>query len=195
MKYEYGSKPVNGYDYRCFVKHIAPVLPKDDEVFLYRHSDEWRENPNKIPVVLFKNICHWKSPRRFKNVLINKVSDVNKRWKNALHQLNGSPFQKHAIRSAFKELTSLHGVAVPTASALLTAWNPKQFAIMDFKTLAVLNMPQRKSVKSYVEFRNRLLELRSSEPELHNCALRQIELAIWHYYPIQNADKKKRSDN
>jgi len=195
MVYAYGSSPVNGYDYNDFVRHIAPVLPKDDEVFLYRHSHEWRENSNKIPVVLFKNICHWKSPRPFKKyVCKNKALEINKRWQNALQQLEDTPFQDNAIKKALKELTELKGVAVPTASALLTAWNPDEFGIIDFKVLKVLVIDGPANIDSYTEFRNRLLKLRK-ELKLDNCSLRQIELAIWHYYPIQNADEKKRPEN
>ena len=195
MKYDYGSKPVNVYDYRCFVKSIAPILPKDDKVFLYRNLDEWRENPNKIPVVLFKNICHWKSPRPFKKyVCENTALEVNKRWQNALQQLKDTPFQENAIKKALNELTKLKGVAVPTASALLTAWNPDEFGIIDFKVLKVLGIAEKANIDSYTKLRNRLLKLRK-ELMLDNCSLRQIELAIWHYYPIQNADEKKRPGN
>ena len=195
VKYDYGSKPAEDYNYKCFVKTIAPILPKDDEVFLYRHSDEWRENPNKIPFVLFKNICHWKSQRPFKRyVCENTALEVNKRWQNALQQLKDTPFQENAIKKALNELTKLKGVAVPTASALLTAWNPDEFGIIDFKVLKVLGIAEKANIDSYTKLRNRLLKLRK-ELMLDNCSLRQIELAIWHYYPIQNADEKKRPGN
>jgi len=194
MVYNYGSRPVDGYDYRCFVKHLAPVLPKDDKVFYYEGTLKWRSNINGIPLALFQNICHWKSPRRFDKVLENKAVEVNARWREALRELNQSSFSDKGIKRALGKLDKLDGVGIPIASALLTAWNPEQFGIMDFKTLAVLNMPQRDSLRSFIAFRAKLLELKD-QPELKNCALRQIELALWHYYPIQNADQKKRPDN
>ena len=196
MAYEYGSSPKKGYDYMCFVKHIAPVLPKDDKVFFHDDSLQWRNNHNGIPLVLFRNICHWKSQRLFKKHLLNNTDDeVNERWKNALQQLGDPPFQSEAIIRALIELTELKGVGVPMASALLTAWSPDQFGIIDFKVLAVLNLSQNTTMANYVTYRNRLLELKDTQKELKNCALRQIELALWHWYPIQNAGQKKRPDN
>lgn len=194
MAYEYGSSPVNGYGYMDFVKHIAPVLPMDDRVFFHHDSLQWRNNHNGIPLELFRNICHWKSPRRFGKVCNNEINNVNRLWENALQQLGNPPFQSEAIENALMELTELNGVGVPMASALLTAWNPDQFGMIDFKVLAVLNL-QNINVAGYITYRNRLLELKDTQPELNDCALRQIELALWHWYPIQNAGIKERPDN
>jgi hypothetical protein len=192
-KYDYGSSPMSGYSHVHFVRHLAPVLPKDDQVFFHRKSLQWREDRDKIPLGLFRNICHWKSPRRFvKNVLNNSATHVNKRWKVTLELLNDPPFSDEVIKKALKELTKLDGVEVPTASALLTAWNPNQFGIVDFKTLAVLEMSRCTSRSNYVVFRNKLLELKETYSELHNCAVRQIELALWHYHPIWNSKSTER---
>ncbi|MHC4691658.1 MAG: hypothetical protein ACYS67_02870 [Planctomycetota bacterium] len=194
VKYDYGSKPAEDYNYKCFVKSIAPILPKDDKVFIYDRQLNWRRC-GKIPLGLFRNICHWKSSRPFKKyVRKNTALEVNKRWQNALQQLKDTPFQDNAIKKALKDLTELKGVAVPTASALLTAWNPDEFGIIDFKVLKVLGIDGPANIDSYTEFRNRLLKLRK-ELKLDNCSLRQIELAIWHYYPIQNVKEKERPDN
>ncbi len=195
MLYEYGSSPVNGYDYNDFVRYIAPVLPKNDKVFFHDNSLIWRNNHNGIPLELFRNICHWKSPRRFRKVYNNNENNVNRLWENALQQLNRPPFQEDAIRHALEQLIILEGVAVPTASALLTAWNPDQFGMIDFKVLAVLNLPKSTSMSNYVTYRQKLVDLKNAQPELKNCALRQIELALWHWYPIQNADTRERPDN
>ncbi len=194
--YYYGSRPANNYDYKDFVKHIAPVLPKDDKVFFHKNSLEWRNNRDEIPLELFRNICHWKSPRLFSKYLLNNTADeVNERWRNALQKLDKLPFQDDAIMHALDELVVLDGVAVPTASALLTAWNPDQFGIIDFKVLAVLNQSKDKNTANYVTYRKELLELKNKQKELNNCALRQIELALWYYYSIQDAGTRTRSDN
>lgn len=195
MLYAYGSSPVNGYDYNDFVRHIAPVLPKNDKVFFHDNSLIWRNNHNGIPLDLFRNICHWKSPRRFRNVYNNNENNVNRLWENALQQLKRPPFQAIAIKRAFKELRKLEGVAVPTASALLTAWNPDQFGIIDFKVLFVLDLPKSTSMSNYVTYRQKLVDLKHAQPELKNCALRQIELALWYYYSIQDAGTTERPDN
>lgn len=195
-KYDYGSEPINTYDYMCFVKHIAPVLPKDNKVFFHNSSLKWRNNRNGMPLVLFRNICHWKSRRLFRKYLLKNTPDeVDKRWRNALQQLDEPPFQDDAIRGALTELTELQGIGVPMASALLTAWNPDKFGIIDFKVLAVLNLSKSTSIPNYIVFLNRLLKLKKTQPELRNCALRQIELSLWYYYSIQEAGTRERPDN
>jgi len=191
VKYDYGSKPANNYDYKDFVKHIAPLLPKDDKVFFHDNSLEWRNNLDEIPLELFENICHWKSPRPFKKYICeNTQVKINLQWNKALQQLC-IPFENNAIKKALNELTKLRGVAVSTASALLTSWNPDQFGIIDFKVIKVLDIGRTANISSYITLRNRLLELRE-ELKIDNCALRQIELAIWHYYSIQKEEKGVR---
>ena len=185
MKYKYGSSPVNNYNYVSFIKHIAPMLPQNDLVFLHDGSDKWRNSHDRIPISLFRSICHWKSPRRFREVTNNTRADINKHWNNALQLLDTASFENNVIRCALKELKKLKGVAIPTASALLTAWNPNRFGIMDFRVLDVLGMPDRSSIKSYLAFRDKLLKLKRDHSELSSCSLRQIELALWHYYPIK----------
>jgi len=188
VEYDYGSPPVSNYTYRNFIQHLAPALPKNDKVFYHRESLQWRNNLNKIPLDLFRNICHWKSRRRFEKVLKNKDRKVNAQWSSALQQLNQSEFSDEGIDAALKLLVELDGVAVPTASALLTAWKPEQFGIIDFRVRHVLDMPNN---TSYVVFRSKLLQLQQ-ELQLDNCNLRQIEMALWHYYPIKMEGKNSR---
>ena len=195
MVYSYGSPPMGDYNYISFVRHLAPKLPVDDQVFLHNDSTQWRNNHNQIPLELFRNICHWKSPRRFQRVLQNTADHVNGQWQNALQGLNNPSYEAQSIRNAFSRLTKLvDGVEVRTASALLTAWNPAEFGILDYKVLEVLGMPRTYSVGTYLEYRNRLLELQVQHAELEDCALRQIELALWHYYPIQKTGQTTRPD-
>lgn len=185
VKYNYGSKPAGNYNYKWFIKSIAPILPKNDRVFFYNDQLKWRNNSKEIPLELFRNICYWKSHRRFKKVLENKKCEVNDRWQKVRQYLSKAPFQDNSLRCAFNELIQLRGVGVPTASALLTAWNPNEFGIIDFKVLKVLSIGETANISSYLKLRNRLLKLRK-ELKIDNCSLRQIELAIWYYYPIQN---------
>lgn len=192
--YNYGSQPVGNYGYISFVRHLAPVLPADDQVFLHNNGTEWHNNHDQIPLELFRNVCHWKSPRRFNDVLQNTAEQVNQQWRSALQELNNPTYEEESIRDAFGQLIQLDGVEVPTASALLTAWNPAEFGILDYKVLQVLNLPQYPSIRNYLAYRQRLLDLRAQYEELNNCALRQIELALWHYYSISKTGQKSRPD-
>lgn len=196
MVYSYGSPPIGDYNYISFVRHLAPKLPADDQVFFYNGSTKWRNNHNQIPIELFRNICHWKSRRPFRKVCQNTTDCVNEQWQNALQGLNNPPYEAQSIRNAFSRLTNLGGVEVRTASALLTAWNPAEFGILDHKVLEVLDddMSKSYSITNYLAYHNRLRELRVQHAELNNCALRQIELALWHYYPIQKTGQTDRPD-
>ncbi len=194
VTYNYGSCPRQNYTYINFVQHLAPELPMNDSVFLHEESTEWRDNYDEIPFDLFKNVCHWKSARPFTLVQSNDSDHVNVQWNAALEALGKPPFANPEIATALQRLTELRGVAVPTASALLTAWNPNEFGIMDFKTLTVLGMPRRDSAAAYVAFRDRLLQLKNAYPALANCPLRKIELALWHYYPIDLSGPKERPE-
>lgn len=193
MEYNYGSRPV-GYNYIQFIKYLAPVLPASDQVFLYKNSTQWRDNHYQIPLELFQNICHWKSVRRFELVRQNKIERVNRQWRKALQEFGDPPYKEQAIRNALTQLKSpsLDGIGVKTASALLTAWNPAEFGVMDYKVLEVLGMQQSDSARNYILYHNQLLELRRQYKELGKCGLRQIELALWHYHSIQKMGEKER---
>jgi endonuclease III len=117
---------------------------------------------------------------------------VNKCWKETLQELGRNPYEEQSILNALTKLTQLDGVAVKTASVLLTAWNPAEFGVMDYKVLEVLGMQQSDSARNYILYRNQLLELRRQYKELDKCGLRQIELALWHYHSIQQMGWKKR---
>lgn len=186
--YYYGSRPAENYTYKDFVCHVAPVLPVNDQVFYWQGSLKWRSS-NNIPLDLFRNICHWKSHRRFKLVLNVLDKEVQECWQKVLERLNQQELQEENIKGALQELIRLRGIGIPIASALLAAWNPWQFGIADFRTLIVLDKRQDGegkdiSIPDYIDFRNKLLQLRQDHDELHACALRQIEFALWHYYPI-----------
>ncbi|MCX5637475.1 MAG: hypothetical protein NTX52_07260 [Planctomycetota bacterium] len=197
MKYSYGSHPIGNYTCIDFVRYLAPVSPVNDQVFYWQGSLQWRDNDN-IPLDLFKNICHWKSQRRFRLVLNVQDNELQERWRAALRHLNQQELQDENIQGALQELIRLQGIGIPMASALLTAWNPRQFGIVDFRTLVVLGMRQDDarngiSIPDYINFRNNLLRLQQDHNELHACALRQIELAFWHYYPICRSGYRNRA--
>jgi len=194
MIYSYGNPLNDGYDYIQFAKQVAPFLPDDDRVFLHNDSPNWRKNPKKIPWTLFLNVCHWKSARPRRLARENSQEDINRRWRKAIEPLAEPPFDDDSVKTALAELTHLRGVRIPTASALLTAWNPWEFGIIDKRVATVLSLGENLSAARYAEFLRKLKLMRNTYPELRDCALRQIELALWHYFPLQEAGTKKRPD-
>ena len=188
INYSYGSRPRRNYTYIDFVRHLAPNLPKNDLVFFWKESLNWRKE-NDIPLELFQKICHWKSQRPYNkwvaNISKKRVSDC---WRNVLRCL-----KEYNIKGALNELEELPGVRIPTASALLTAYDSNRFGIVDKRTLSVLaekNYEKSINTKDYIDFINKLTDLKNAYLELANCSLRQIEFAIWHYYPIWWQGKK-----
>jgi SpoVK/Ycf46/Vps4 family AAA+-type ATPase len=163
-------------------------------VFYHNGGLQWRDSHVEIPRALFRNICHWKSPRRFRDVCDNDRDIVSDAWREALELLGQQPFQDEAVRLAVARLTQLDGVEVRMASALLTAWNPLQFGVFDVRVVNVLGLPERYSAQDYVDYRRRLLDLKDELPELRRCALRQIELALWHFYAVQETGDRERPD-
>lgn len=190
INYRFGSRPNSGYNYRDFVKHLSPHLPANDKAFYHNKSLDWRTERD-IPYELFVSLCHWKSPRRTGN-LVEDRKRVSKVWGEVLDLLDGHLSDDEAIRKAMGVLSwneakesGLRGVQVRTASVLLTAWNPGCFAVSDFKVLSLL-CPKKvigDSIAVYIDYLKRLRNLRE-KLELDDISLRQIELALWHYYPI-----------
>jgi len=125
-------------------------------------------------------------------VLHNTAKYVDDQWRKTLQGLNNPPYEEQSIRNALSQLTTLDGVGTRIASALLTAWNPTEFGILDYKVLEVLDMSRSDSITNYLTYHNRLLELKIQHTELSNCSLRQIELALWHYYSISKTGQAPR---
>jgi len=184
--YPWGSRPVGSYSYKDFVRHLAPHLPPNDKVFALNNSFDWRK-ASGMPLGLFRSVCHWKSPRRYGLVLLNAQQDVFNATQDAFACCG-----QGRVRDALAALHQLQGVDVPTASALLTARNPYEFGIIDRRVLAVLRdtgspLPKNPSAPAYVKLLEILSALRT-DLKLRKCSLRQIELAIWHYYAVQRED-------
>jgi len=99
MHYHYGSRPIGKYSYLDFILHLAPNLPKDNQVFMHDNSLAWRGNIEEIPGDLFLNICHWKSARNTHPVK-NAYKTVNRQWRSALAHFNGNNFEADNIRLA-----------------------------------------------------------------------------------------------
>jgi hypothetical protein len=75
-------------------------------------------------------ICEWKSPRGIRHIKQNREVIIKKITKEAL-----------ATRSEQRKLlllTSLNGVSVPMASAILMLTNPKRYGVIDIRVWQLL---------------------------------------------------------
>ena len=135
--YYYGSVPTNPDAFRAFVRFLAPHLPSEDEVFKCDGSLRWRHDLDFVTREFFRCLCYWKSPRRKAEVNRNTTESIRRVLKEALGGL-GEDKSEGSVRSAINHLCSLYGVEVRTASVILTAWNPDEYGIYDFKVHEVL---------------------------------------------------------
>ena len=78
----------------------------------------------------FLEICSWKSPRGIRHCQRNPAKTV----KSVIRQALSSRSEKKRLEL----LTSLHGVSVPTASAILTLTNPRRYGVLDIRVWQIL---------------------------------------------------------
>ncbi len=112
-------------------------LIKDN--FTTEEPEEWQNLFNKIQEVQkkgylnkdeFLEICMWKSPRPKKFYLSNSGESVE----NILREVLSS----NSEEAKMGLLTSLKGVSIAVASAILTLLNPKDYGVIDIRIWQLL---------------------------------------------------------
>ena len=78
----------------------------------------------------FLRMCRWKSPRAIRHCRRNSTATVRRVSRAAL--ATTSEQQRLVL------LTGLHGVSVPTASAILTLVNPRRYGVLDIRAWQLL---------------------------------------------------------
>ena len=78
----------------------------------------------------FIEICSWKSPRSIRHCRRNSARRVN----SVIRRV----FTTRSEKKRLELLTSLHGVSVPTASAILTLTNPRRYGVLDIRVWQLL---------------------------------------------------------
>jgi thermostable 8-oxoguanine DNA glycosylase len=79
----------------------------------------------------FLDICRWKSPRSIRHCRRNSSELIERATRAA--------FQTRSEQQKLELLTGLHGVSVPTASAILTLTNPKRYGVIDIRVWQLLH--------------------------------------------------------
>jgi hypothetical protein len=75
-------------------------------------------------------ICKWKSPRAIRHIKRNSTARI----RNLTHKALITKSERERI----KYLTSLHGVSLPMASAILTLVNPRRYGVIDIRVWQLL---------------------------------------------------------
>ena len=78
----------------------------------------------------FLDICYWKSPRSIRKCERNSAKQVE--------TITLKVFATKSERTRLELLTSLQGVSIPTASAILALTNPKRYGVIDIRVWQLL---------------------------------------------------------
>jgi hypothetical protein len=128
-----------------------------------REGDYSRSNLEKIVA--------WKSERRLKLIGDNPGSEIS-------DALRLAAVHAHEPRSAFAVLMGLRGVAVPMASAILTAIDQEKYTLVDWGAVEALGVPD-------ADYYNLNFYLKYYFPECKrlaaeaNVSLRTLDRALW----------------
>jgi hypothetical protein len=91
-------------------------------------------------------------------------------------------------RAAISVLCGLKGVAVPVASAILTAINPERYTIIDFRALEALGTDStNRSVDYYLQYVATCRKLANE----HRTTLRELDRALWQWSKEKSGLKRK----
>lgn len=78
----------------------------------------------------FLTMCRWKSPRALRHCRLNSAETVRR--------VSGAVLRTRGERARLVLLTGLHGVSVPTASAILTLLDPRRYGVLDIRAWQLL---------------------------------------------------------
>lgn len=126
-----------------------------------------------------ERICRWKSPRAINLIRSNNEVSINDITKEAFH--TRSEKQKMLL------LTTLRGVSVPMASAILMLLNPTRYGVIDirvweiFYQLGVVSTNQKGTNFNWNEWYQYLVVLRYFAKKL-NVKARDIERTIFNVH-------------
>lgn len=78
----------------------------------------------------FLRMCRWKSPRAIRRCRLNSAATVRR--------VSRAVLATRSERARLVLLTGLHGVSVPTASAILTLLDPRRYGVLDIRAWQLL---------------------------------------------------------
>jgi hypothetical protein len=126
-----------------------------------------------------ETIVRWKSERVVHYLIANSEAQIRK-----VLAVAASP--KTSTRDAINALTSLRGIDLPIASAILAAIEPERYTVLDFRALEALGHAQHnvEFYLEYVAFCKHLADcgMIRPQPDLPGpTALHALERALWEY--------------
>jgi hypothetical protein len=127
----------------------------------------------------FKAACRWKSPRSAGHVQRNSHHRVRKATEVALLAAKD--------RERIEALLALQGVAVPTASAILTLLDPERYGVIDIRVWQLLHRLRlvdgaRGGTGLGIQHWEQFLAVIRRYAEVLEATPREIELALFHVH-------------
>jgi len=142
-----------------------------------------------------EDICRWKSPRA--------IHHINSNTPAVIRKITTAAFATRSERSKIELLTSLRGVSLPMASAILTLINPKKYGVIDIRVWELLfSLGTVKTKPKGVNFGFnewfRLLSILRYYSDKYETSVRKIEYSIFLVHQqyqdgilYQNLNKRK----
>ena len=127
----------------------------------------------------FLDICYWKSPRSTHHCKKNSSPSI----KRTSQEVFRTPNEERKMEL----LTTLSGVSVPTASAILTLTNPTRYGVIDIRVWQLLHTlgavrrnprGQGFTIAHWLEY----LELLRAAAKEANVRVRLVELTLFTYH-------------
>jgi hypothetical protein len=127
----------------------------------------------------FLDVCYWKSPRSVHHCKRNSTESIA--------SISRKVFSTRSEKKRIELLTSLHGVSIPTASAILTLTNPARYGVIDIRVWQVLyrlgsvNQNARGQGFSFEQW-YRYLRILSEQARRLRTPVRLIELTLFKFH-------------
>lgn len=127
----------------------------------------------------FLRMCSWKSPRPRRFYESNSDAEI-RRVSNKL-------FSEECEKSKIELLTGLRGVAIPTASAILTLTNPSDYGVIDIRAWQLLYLYGKVtsrpsgtgfSIDNWIEYLQRL----RFWAQKFGVTARDVEIVLFDYH-------------
>jgi hypothetical protein len=127
----------------------------------------------------FLDICYWKSPRSIRRCERNSA--------RCIEETSRTVFSTRSEGRKIELLTALDGVSIPTASAILTLTNPKNYGVIDIRVWKLLH--DLGSVKSNPRGQGftfqhwyHYLQILRYHARLLGVSVRLVELTLFRYH-------------
>ncbi len=125
-----------------------------------------------------KVICQWKSERRLDLLDANTDAQIERALRRAV--------SAKGAREAVESLTSLSGVAVRMASAVLTAIDSASYSVLDYRALEALGIEDAQNADYSVDLYISYLEACRSMAKRYGVTMRDFDRANWQWSKRQS---------